>query len=525
MITDKEQQFYKDMGMPLPTVHPDVSMQRLMAQRNELKLFHRKCDKTGEPIISAYPAETTFPVWKNEIWWGDSWDGCDYGQEYDFDRPFFEQFKALQDIVPREGTSVFRSENCDYNGHIRDSKNCYLNSLVAGCEDTHYSYWMVGNKDVVDCAMTNRCELCYDSVDLENCYDCIRLEESANCQNCYFSYGLTSCDHCIGCSNLQQKSYHVFNKKVTPAEFETLKKQIFNGKAETYLQGVEFLEKAKTQGFHRAVHNLKSENVTGNHLFSSKNCFNCFDGHENEDCKDCISLDNTNDTYRCYSAGWPKCEMTYLSAVSRGSTNIAGCYYTFFGQDLRYCDSTQYSQNCFGCIGLNHKQYCILNKSYTQEEYKNLLPRVIQHMKDTGEWGQYFPPSCSTFAYNDSVAGMFFPIEKQAALKLGYQWRDHNDDVHASTKKDMNNPDIIICEESGRPFRIQSGEQKFYQKMNLPRPVLHPEIRMERLIDRRHPRHLWERKCALSAKNIWTCYSPNRKEKVISEEEYRKMVF
>jgi hypothetical protein len=32
------------------------------------------------------------------------------------------------------------------------------------------------------------------------------------------------------------------------------------------------------------------------------------------------------------------------------------------------------------------KQYCILNKQYTKEEYEELVPKIIEHMKKTGEW-------------------------------------------------------------------------------------------------------------------------------------------
>ena len=42
--------------------------------------------------------------------------------------------------------------------------------------------------------------------------------------------------------------------------------------------------------------------------------------------------------------------------------------------------------NLFGCVGLKNKQYCILNKQYTKEEYETLVVRIIQQMQQTGEW-------------------------------------------------------------------------------------------------------------------------------------------
>jgi hypothetical protein len=41
------------------------------------------------------------------------------------------------------------------------------------------------------------------------------------------------------------------------------------------------------------------------------------------------------------------------------------------------------SSNLFGCIGLRGKEYCILNKQYTKEEYEALVPKIIEKMKES----------------------------------------------------------------------------------------------------------------------------------------------
>ena len=38
--------------------------------------------------------------------------------------------------------------------------------------------------------------------------------------------------------------------------------------------------------------------------------------------------------------------------------------------------------HCFGCVGFKHKQYCILNKQYTKEEYEKLVQKIIKQMND-----------------------------------------------------------------------------------------------------------------------------------------------
>ena len=40
------------------------------------------------------------------------------------------------------------------------------------------------------------------------------------------------------------------------------------------------------------------------------------------------------------------------------------------------------SSDCFGCVSIRNKKYCILNKQYTKEEYEELLPKIIAHMSE-----------------------------------------------------------------------------------------------------------------------------------------------
>lgn len=533
-ITDNDLKFYEKMAIPAPTLCPEEQIKQLMSWRNELVLHKRPCSNTGKMIISAYTADTPFPVYDNKIWWGDSWNAKDYGLEFDFSRPFFEQFKELQNKVPREGTSVFQSENCDFNGHIRNSRNCYLNSLVADCEDTHYSYWVVKDKDCVDCVMVNYSELCYECIDLEHCYECVALQESANCTDCSFSLQLRGCTHCIGCTNLSQKDYHIFNKPVSKEEFEEMKKKIFRD-YKTFQDGKVFMKKIFKENVHKFANNLKSENISGDHFFSSKNCENCFDGHNNEDCKNSISVADSKDVYSSYSAGWPSCELIYNSAVSRGCQNMAFCYYSFFNEGLRYCDSCSYCKDCFGCIGMKHAQYCILNKQYSKEEYETLVPKIIDHMTKSKEWGEFFPMAMSPFAYNESVAGDFFPLSKEKILAKNLIYREEKqnfkyDGPPVQIPEKISDVDddickqILTCEVSGKNYRIQPAELNFYRKMNLPVPHLCPDERHKQRMALRNPRQLFERNCDKCGVDIQTTFAPDRPEKVYCEECYLKEI-
>ncbi len=539
-LRPEDLQFYERMDVPVPEIHPDEMLRQLMACRNEWKLYRRKCDKTGDPIISAYHSDVPFPVYKNAIWWGDSWDAMDYGRDFDLKKPFFEQFFALRNQVPREGTSVFNSENCDYNGHTRECKNCYMMGLAVGNEDCYYSYWVVGNKDIVDCRMVNNSELCYECVNCEKCFECVMMHNSANCNDCHFSYQLRGCDHCIGCNNLERKSYYIFNKKVTPKEFEVLKKQIFDGSHERWTQGTEYFQKMWDAGLHRYAYGMNYENCEGDVIINSKNCWHSFEVVECEDCAYNVSAGNAKNIYHSHSAGWPGCELVHSSSVTRGSHDIRFCYYTWFSSDLTYCDSCVSCQNCFGCVGLKHKQFCILNKQYSREEYLVLRDKIIAHMKKSPfvspfakwegtEWGK-FPPQMSTFAYNETAAYDYFPLTKKEVAERGYTWYEapelkiSGEKIHIPDSlhevDDSICDQVLVCEKTGRQYKIQKGELEFYRRLNLPIPRLCPDARRAERTKKVNPYRIFPRKCHVCKKEILSAFSPERSEHIACEKCY-----
>ena len=60
----REQQFLQEIDMPPLSASPEERLQQLMATRNEWKLYHRTCDATAEKILSAYPADSPYKVYK-----------------------------------------------------------------------------------------------------------------------------------------------------------------------------------------------------------------------------------------------------------------------------------------------------------------------------------------------------------------------------------------------------------------------------------------------------------------------------
>lgn len=554
IVNDNEAAYCKSINVPVPILSPEERFRTLMGFRNEWKLYRRTCDLSGKTIISSYHPESPFTVYDNSIWWGDSWDAATYGRDFSFDKSFFDQFAALQRDVPREGTTIFNSVNCDYNSHTRESKNCYLNSLVARCEDVYYSYWMVESKDVFDSVCTTYSTLCYECKDVNNCYNCFVLEESSQCSDCYFSYQLRGCRNCIFSTDLVNAEYAIYNKPCTKEEFETFKKKLLDGSYTTWTKAYNDYLELRKQAKNRAIHSTNCENVTGDHIYNSRNCTNCFDTFDSEDCVNTISASGSKDIYSAYSAGWTSCEQVYMSLVSRGCTTIAFCNYSWFSSNLLYCENCVSCHDCFGCIGLKHKQYYILNKQYSQEEYEKLVPKIIEQMKKASlshathtptltdeehmysEWGNFFPPSLSPFAYNETAAQDFFPLTEAEATQRGWRWLPRDTKEYASAtipvlpdsihevQNSITNA-VLACEYCTKNYKIIPQELAFYKKCNLPLPRWCSTCRHQSRMTLRNSPVLHERTCISCNKKIDSTFAPHNGMNVWCDECYYKAVY
>jgi len=154
-IEPKDFEFYEKVKVPAPTFCPRCRRQRRMAWRNDLTFYNRTCALCSRNIISLYSPDKTVTVYCNKCWWSDAWDPKMYGQNYDFSRPFFEQWKELQERVPLlalVNDNGVGSVNCEYTQNVTFAKNCYMGSMSWKNEDCMYYYHVAGpsTREVVD---------------------------------------------------------------------------------------------------------------------------------------------------------------------------------------------------------------------------------------------------------------------------------------------------------------------------------------------------------------------------------------
>jgi hypothetical protein len=185
-------------------------------------------------------------------------------------------------------------------------------------------------------------------------------------------------------------------------------------------------------------------------------------------------------------------------------------------------------------VSIKNGQYCILNKQYTKEEYEALVPKIIEHMRKTGEWGEFFPMSICPLAYNQTIAQDYFPFTEEKARAAGARWNREaaleppaNVPVLPDDIRDTDDSicdQILRCETSGKPYKIIPAELKFYRRLGLPPPSASFMERHLARLRSRNPHQLWQRACDRCMKSIETSYAPERPETVYCEECYRASI-
>ena len=472
---------------------PKTRMQHRMCFRNERSLYKRTSSLSGKSIISIYSPESVYKIYAPDEWWSDAWDAESYGRAIDFSKPFFEQLHALQRDVPRIALFNVNPYNSDYCQQAYNNKSCYLCTVVMNCEDSMYLSHANNIKDSFDCDYLQRSELCYDCIGGENLYGCIGSDNCHNSSELIFCEDCIGCKQCIGSYGLRNNSYCIFNVQYSKEEYEAFRLQLSLSKQSAYTKWAAMCRDEIKQQHGRADYLVNTNESTGNYLVNAHDCHNCFDSFGLESCTNCTWSFDSHHCAEIYGMGTS--EWVYEAVGVEKLSNAAFCTFVSDSGNAFYSDLCFYCLDIFGCVGIRRKKYAILNKSYDVTTYETLKKKLIHHMKETGEWGQFFPYAMSPFAYNESVAFERYPLSKQAALSLGYRWQDSNEkennqevillpDDSKETPPDVIKK-VLSCSDTKKAYKVTPQEVSFYQIHSLPLPRACPDARYASRMKRR----------------------------------------
>jgi len=564
--------FYEKVKVPPPTFCPECRFQRRLSFRNERKLFRNTNGLTGAPILTIYPPESERVVYTDEDFRSDKWDPMSYGVDYDFSRPFLSQLHELDKKIPRPARNftVGTMVNSDFSANCDDLKNCYLLFNAQYSEDCAYGNGVDRSKTCFDNSHCNGSERCYNSFWIKNCYRAHFCSQCSESRELWFCKDCLGCSNCFGCVNLRNKQYCIFNEQYSKEEYAgklaRMKLNSRNGIAEADRAAHAFWEKFPN----KYIQGIKNVSSTGAYVTNSKNVKCGYLVRESEDCK-YVQYLQTPPNKNCYDFTiWGEGnEFGYESMTSGlGTFNLRfsiECWPSV--RDIEYGIFCHGSSNLFGCVGLKKKEYCILNKQYSKDEFFALRARIIEHMDAMPytdkagrvyRYGEFPPIEFSPFAYNQTLAQDHFPYSKEEALKNGYAWEDPAPKEFQITVLSTDLPDtieevgddilkeIIRCERCAKAFRIIRPELDFLREERIPLPRFCVDCRYVSRIKQRLPSRLFRRPCMCAGSGsadraypntiahfhgtdkcpntFETAYTPDRPEIVYCEQCYQAEV-
>ena len=231
------------------------------AFRNEINVFWRTCDMTGEKIISQFPPNAPFKVYRHDLWWTKEFPVAE--AKYDPNKSFFRQFRELQLQVPRMSIACDSTmQNSLYVNCANHCKDCYMIFASGDDEDCHYCINTERSKTVMDVSIAHECTLCYQIVSCRTCYNLDFSAYCADCSDSQFLYDCRRCKNCFMCAGIVGKEYCILNEQLTKDEYKKRINELHpltNEKIDYCYGKLETLRKSYTHKYANIIGSVISE--------------------------------------------------------------------------------------------------------------------------------------------------------------------------------------------------------------------------------------------------------------------------
>jgi len=302
-----------------------------------------------------------------------------------FSHPFFEKLKELRDRFPFLPYNFrvykgFQNDNSPYCAEIYLCADCHMCFTCGETARSAFCTHLTKSHKSVDCEAGYDLQLAYECTGFgRKCFGCAYCHSCQQCFNCYFcdsSFGLTDC---FGCVELENKKFCIFNKQYSEEEYRQHIKELLKKSPEEILEKVKILRtQIPTVDLPISYENPESQRIA--YGFFNNRCDSLLYSWDNEDC--------------AYLTETQKCKSTIdgdlLSRIQL-SAELVDCdtvsYSSFLIDCCRthnsyFCNFCNDCSNCFGCNGLDHKEYHILNKRYSKEDYERITAELLNEFKE-----------------------------------------------------------------------------------------------------------------------------------------------
>ena len=252
-VSDQEMALRSKFGFSdsKPTKKPKYRFQYVGAFYPQWHFHKRKCDKTGQSIISILRADCKYPIWQRDEWVKSA---NTPSREFDDTRPIFEQAYELFITCALPHNFQSQNQNCEYTDDWYRSKNCYLCQGGQNNENCRYCFASDGIKNVHNGIFAFDSDFCFDLINSSSCNNSIFILNSKNISDSAFLYDCRDCKDCMFCSNLRHKQYRFNNVQLNKDEFESKKKEWTLFSYQNYKNAIQFFsDMMKNIAWHRQL--------------------------------------------------------------------------------------------------------------------------------------------------------------------------------------------------------------------------------------------------------------------------------
>ena len=491
ILTEKEINVYQKHDAPPLDYSPLVRMQMLTTQWPGGQWWYNKHAETGAPIITAVHPATGIRVLPDKEWFEK-----DFGEinlDVDFEKPFLDQLLELRRKVPSSAGRNFKEvENSIALVSLGDVNSYFV--VLSRSKNSFFSVSALDTESSAEVYNSSSITNSYQIVHSDRVYNSQYVRESRDCINSAFLFDCRNVENCFGATNKRNKSYLWFNEQLTKEEWEKRRAEVDLGsraEAKKWLDKFDDLVKTAVWPENFNEHN---ENSTGEYLTKATNCDSVYyaDGGARDEFHTSWSLGNCE--RNAYASSMSNSQDNYFSC------DVVECNKTRYSYMLMRCQNVEYStecydcEDCFGCVGLRRKKFCILNKQYTEEDYWNKLDELKCAMLVRGEYGEFLPAKMSPAYFPEGGSVRYYLADPDTFAKKvnAHDFKADADGAIGSVLSGAENvPDSMTIPDSiddideawvskpvqdatySRRFSLLAPEVSLYKKLRVAPPTSH----------------------------------------------------
>lgn len=493
MMDEEEIAQYHKYNVPPSKYAPLTRMKLLNCHIVMFDMWYNAQPSGGKPLISVIHPASGIRVLPDDEWFKQ--DFTSHGRDLDFSRSFIDQLFELSLAVPRSANLNYVQPENSLAFISRGDQNSYF-VLACKSKNSVFSMNVSDMEDSAEVALSSHISRSYNIIHSQSVADCLYLRECLDCLSSAFLFDCRNCEFCFGATNKRNAKYLWWNEQLTEAEWKKRRAEVDLSSYAIRMEHEEHFRDMIARAIWPENWNVHAEGATGEYIYNSTRvhesfyiCKGCADlewvdiayGEASNDCYMCAAVVGASDCYYGVGNGYSSKTRYSLSLLTR-------CLECEFSHACMDCE------NCFGCFGLRHKKFCILNKQYAEDEYWKTVDALKCAMLERGEYGDLPSAKFSTQHWSGCGAFHIYDTSKEELLKLGMPDVDVTSDgaegavvdvgmIHATNEipdraDDAMTKTVYRDDVSGRRFSYLVPELAIYRALKIAPPRSHATRRL-----------------------------------------------